>query len=69
MEIKWFEDSAISVQITDGGALIRANRGGLLSLAGILTRLSEEQPGSHVHLDAYNSLEDGSSELILERAE
>ena len=29
----------------------------------------QEPPGSHIHLDAYNSLESGSAELIIERRE
>ena len=28
--------------------------------------LTEEPLGTHIHLDAYNSLEEGSSELIFE---
>ena len=42
---------------------------GLLSLAGILTVLAEGQAGDHIHLDEYNSLDDGSAELIIERIE
>ena len=29
--------------------------------------LADEEPGSHVHLDEHNSLEEGSAELIAER--
>ena len=39
------------------------------SLARIFADLAEEPPGSHIHLDAYNSLEDGSAELIVEKIE
>ena len=42
-------------------------RKGLLSLAGQLKALADKAPGCHIHLDAYNSLEEGSAELILER--
>ena len=36
------------------------------NLADHLKSLAEEPAGSHIHLDDYNSLEEGSSELILE---
>ena len=69
MECRWEEGFAIRVRAGDGAAVISANREGLISLANILTALAEEPPGSHVHLDASNSLEDGSAELIIERAD
>ena len=47
--------------------MISANREGLLSLAGILTSIAGELPGYSLHLDEYNSLEEGSSEMIIER--
>ena len=40
---------------------------GLLSLQQQLAALAEETPGSHIHYDEYNSLEEGSSELIIEK--
>ena len=47
-------------------SVINANKEGLLSLANILTALSHETAsGAHIHLDQYNSLEDGSTELII----
>ncbi|MGX8704644.1 MAG: Imm32 family immunity protein [bacterium] len=46
-----------------------ANREGLLSLANQLSALAEEAPGSHIHFDQYNSLEDGSVELIIEKTD
>ena len=67
MELNWINGFEIEVFIEDGAAVISANRGGLLSLAGHLKALAEETPGSHVHLDAYNSLEEGSAGLILEK--
>ena len=65
--MEWVEGFEIRVHAADGQTVISANREGLLSLAKRLEELAEEAPGSHIHLDAYNSLEDGSSELILER--
>ena len=67
MKLEWVEGSEIQVTYTDGTVLISANREGLLSLATHLTALAGETPGTHIHLDAYNSLEDGSEELILDR--
>ena len=67
MDIPWENGFEIRVRIQDGAALISANREGLRSLALQLLALAEEAPGAHIHLDAYNSLEEGSRELILER--
>ncbi len=67
MELNWIDGFEIKVRIDNGTAVISANREGLLSLANHLKSLAEEPPGSHIHLDAYNSLEEGSFELILEK--
>jgi len=69
MDLTWEPDSTISARIDNGVAVIGANREGLLTLAENLVVLAREQPGTHVHLDQYNSLEDGSCELIIERLE
>ena len=69
MEIKWEDGFAVTVRAKEGAALVSANREGLRSLANILLALAEETPGTHLHLDAYNSLEEGSGELILEKTE
>ncbi len=66
MDIKWVEGFEIKVN-DDGPVVISANREGLLSLAGILSTLAEEAPGSHIHLDANNALEDGSVEMVIEK--
>ena len=65
--MEWFDDYTIFFRIDGETAVLSANRAGLLSLAGHLTELAEQAPESHLHLDAYNSLEEGSNELILER--
>ena len=44
-----------------------SNKEGLLSLADHLFFLAEGTFGSQVHYDEYNSLEEGSAELIIER--
>ena len=65
MTINWVNGFTIHVKIDEGGTVvISANKAGLLSLAGQLTALANEDPGSHIHYDEYNSLEDGSTEMI-----
>ena len=66
MELNWVDGFKINVRIENGAAVISANKEGLLSLADHLKSLAEEPSGTHIHLDAYNSLEEDSSELILE---
>lgn len=67
MDLVWEEGFQIDVRIGNGTAVIRANREGLMSLANHLKALAEAPAGSHIHLDSWNALEDGSAELILER--
>ena len=69
MKIEWIDGFRISVNADNKEVTISANREGLLSLAKQLTALAEAAPGSHIHYDEYNSLEDGSTELIVERIE
>ena len=69
MTIEWTDGFTVSVSLTDGAAVVSANREGLLSLAKIFAALAEEAPGCHVHLDRYNALGDGSAELIVEKTE
>ncbi len=67
MHTKWVDGFEIRTSTREGEVTISANREGLLSLASILVDLAEQDPGSHVHLDEHNSLEDGSVELIIQR--
>ena len=67
MKLEWESGFEIHVTIDRGAAIVAANREGLLSLARHLTALAEESPGSHIHLDPYNALEDDSAQLILEK--
>ena len=66
MDLHWENGFVIDVRTESGAAVIRANREGLLSLANHLKALAGEPAGSHIHLDQWNALEDGSVELILE---
>ena len=70
MNIEWIEGSEISVRISgDKEITVSANREGLLSLAGQLKTLAEGKPGDHIHYDEYNSLEEGSSQMLIEKTE
>ena len=66
--LKWEDDAEIKVSTQDGEVLIEANADGLTSLANHLLNLAQTAvpPGTHIHLDD-NSLEDGSSPLIIEK--
>lgn len=69
MRIEWIEGFEIRVTSEHKETVITANREGLLSLARQLTALAGQPPGSHIHYDQHNSLEEGSSELIFVKGE
>ena len=67
MEIEWVDGFEIRVKVDHDTVVISANKEGMLSLAKQLTALAEAVPGQHIHYDEYNSLEDGSAEMIVVR--
>lgn len=69
MKTDWVDGFEIRVSVDAGEAVISANKEGLLSLAQQLAALAEGSAGSHIHYDEYNSLEEGSAELIIEKTE
>ena len=69
MELRWEDGFRISTSVQNGEIVITANREGLISLARNIEALAEQEPGAHIHLDEYNSLEDGSVELIIDHEE
>ena len=69
MRIEWEPNFSIRVGVQGGEATLSANREGLLSLSRLFADLAEEPPGSHIHLDEYNSLEEGSAQRIVEKIE
>ena len=70
MDIEWEDGFTINVRVDDRGAVVvTANREGLLSLARQLTALADADPGCHIHYDEYNSLEEGSSEMVIEKTQ
>lgn len=67
MNIEWVNGFEIKAVVENDEIIISANKEGLLSLAKQLTALANGMPGNHIHYDVYNSLEDGSAEMIIER--
>ncbi len=67
MNIEWIDGHEIRVKADDDTVVIAANKEGLLSLAKHITALAEAVPGQHIHYDGYNSLEEGSTEMIIVR--
>ena len=67
MKIEWVEDFKIKVIARNNEIVLSANREGLLSLAKHLTALANGVPGDHIHYDEYNSLEEGSAVMIIEK--
>ena len=69
MEFKWEDGYTIATRIEDGAIVLSANAAGLRSLANHFLALAEENvKGAHFHLDEFNSLEEQSVELIVEKA-
>ena len=66
MKVEWVDGFKIEAVVEKDGIVISANREGMLSLAKQLTALADGAPGDHIHYDAYNSLEDGSADMIIE---
>ena len=68
-EYKWENNFDIGVKAENGVVIITANKEGLTSLANHLLNLAQEKvpSGYHLHLDEYNSLDDGSLELIVQK--
>lgn len=66
MKIEWVDGFIIKTTVDHDKIMISANREGLLSLARQLVGLADGVPGDHIHYDEYNSLEKGSSEMIIE---
>ena len=67
MIVEWVDGFEIKTVIENDQIVISANKEGLLSLAKHLTALADGVPGDHIHYDEYNSLEEGSAEMIIER--
>lgn len=66
MKIEWVDGFEIKAATENGEIVISANREGMLSLAKQLTALADGAPGDHIHYDEYNSLENGSTGMIIQ---
>ena len=66
MNVTWEDGFSISTRVEDGAAVVTGNAAGLRSLANVCLALADEPRGAHIHLDEFNSLEEGSMELIIE---
>ena len=69
LQLCWHPDFSIKVSSNKSEVTICANREGLLSMASHLLNLAQTEvpPGTHIHLDEYNSLEEGSQSIIIEK--
>ena len=67
MQVEWIDGFKIKAVAENGEIVISANREGMLSLAKQLMALADGVTGDHIHYDEQTSLEEGSSELIIER--
>jgi len=65
----WKGDFKIFVKNENDEISIQANKDGLISLAGHLLNLAQEDVPTpyHLHFDDMNSLEEGSLALIIEK--
>ena len=69
-QYNWHDNFKIETQITDNKEIIlSANKEGLISLANLLLNLAQDSVpiNYHLHFDEYNSLEEMSKELIIQK--
>lgn len=69
LQLCWHPGFSIKVSSDDSEVTMSANREGLLSMANHLLNLAQADvpPGTHIHLDSLNSLEDGSENIMIEK--
>lgn len=65
----WDENFVIECSEDHSTIVLKANEAGLTSLARIFLELAQHNVphGSHIHLDEFNALENGSMELIISK--
>jgi hypothetical protein len=63
----WEDGFKISTDVEANKIVLFANKAGLISMAKHLLSLAQDEyySGYHFHLDEYNSLEEGSVELVI----
>lgn len=67
MKVEWIEGFKIKTSVENNEIVISANKEGMLSLARQLMELADADLGDHIHYDEHNSLEEGSTEMIIEK--
>jgi len=69
LRFEWEDGFEIKTSISNGVIILSANKEGLISLAKQLLTLAQENVpiGHHMHYDDYNSLDENSKELIIEK--
>ena len=69
--VQWEGNFDVSTSGTADCFIIKANKDGLISLAiQLLTLAQDNVPiGCHIHYDQFNSLEDDSIDLIVQKAD
>ncbi|MBO9203263.1 MULTISPECIES: Imm32 family immunity protein [Niastella] len=69
VEYKWEDGFEIKAVSDNGAIIITANKEGLTSLANHLLNLAQDiiPARYHLHFDVSNSLQEGSTELIIEK--
>ena len=67
LALVWEDNFQISCSVNGAAVCIQANGAGLVSLARHMLELAQDNAPefSHIHLDSFNSLEEGSAELII----
>ncbi|ASA23040.1 Imm32 family immunity protein [Paenibacillus donghaensis] len=68
-KLEWEDNFYIDCSVDKETVKISANQEGLISLANHLLNLAQgEVPlNTHLHFDDHNSLEEGSSQIIIEK--
>lgn len=69
VRLVWVPGARIDVRAEGTEVHLKANAAGLLSLASHLLALYQDPvpDGSHIHLDEFSGLEDGSAAVVIER--
>ena len=69
IQLKWEDGFKIKTEFCCNSIIISANKAGLISLASHILTLAQDSTnmGTHIHLDEYNSLENDSLELIVQK--
>jgi hypothetical protein len=69
LKTDWENGFIIKTKIEHGAINLIANKEGLISLAKQLLYLAQENVplNHHIHLDEFNSLEEGSVELVIQK--